>query len=188
MTPQDEFAAPAPVPDPDERDLNRRLAVRFNNEAWDLLEGYQPEQAADPPSADRDRLRYDAYAAARHWLEVGGPVEQARAKHLISRAELVAGSTDEALLQARACLDLLRAHRTDAADWDWPFAHEALARALAATGDRDGGLAHRRTAERLTRGLAVPQDAEILDAELRRPPWFGLDRGEGGESGADPVS
>jgi hypothetical protein len=60
------------------------------------------------------------------------------------------------------------------ADWDAPFGHEALARALAATGDREGGVAHRLRAVDLTAALVDPEDRTILEGELAREPWFGL--------------
>ncbi len=62
------------------------------------------------------------------------------------------------------------AHRGDAADWDAPFAHEALAWALAATGAVDEARRHRRRAVELTARVAGPQDREVLEAALARGP------------------
>jgi hypothetical protein len=155
-----------------ERDMHRWFGVEFNNECWDLLDG---ADGAPADERDAETLLYGAYAAARHWSEVGTAAHRARAEHLISRAELVAGSPEAALRHARRCLGLLEEHADLAADWDWPFAHEALARALAATGDIVGGADHRRRAVELTASLADPADREILETELSRAPWFGLD-------------
>jgi len=157
----------------EERGMHRWFGVEFNNECWELIDsGLDAAGSAD----DRDALLYGAYAAARHWSEAGGTIHRARAEHLISRAELLVGTPQAALEHARRCVDLLATEPDDVQDWDAPFGQEALARALAATGDRRAGLEHRRRAVQLTAALADPQDRQILEAELARPPWFELDR------------
>ena len=52
------------------------------------------------------------------------------------------------------------------ADWDEPFAREALARALAATCSTAQARAERRKAEELTDLVAGPGDREVLLTEL----------------------
>ena len=156
----------------EERDMHRWFGVEFNNEVWDLLDaGVGP----DSPQADRDLVLYGAYASARHWAECGGPAQQARAEHLVARAALAVGDPVAGLAHARRCLDLVLAHPDDVADWDAPVAHEALARALAATGDLGAARRHRDLAVALTQRVADPQDREVLEAALSRGPWFGLD-------------
>jgi hypothetical protein len=156
----------------EERDMHRWFGVEFNNEVWDLLEG---GVGPDSPDPDRTLVLYGAYASARHWLEVGTPANVARSEHLVARAALAVGEHHLALRHARRCLALVEAHPEAMADWDAPFAHEALARALAATGDPDGGAAHRAEAVRRTAAVADPQDREVLTAQLRTGPWFGVD-------------
>jgi len=156
----------------EERDMHRWFGVEFNNEVWDLLDaGVGP----DSPEADRDLVLYGAYASARHWAECGGPVQQARAEHLVARACLAVGDPVAGLRHARRCLGLVLAHPEDAADWDAPFGHEALARALAATGDVPGARRHRDLARGLTAAVADPLDREVLEGTLARGPWFGLE-------------
>ena len=160
--------------------MHRWFGVEFNNEVWDLIDGGSgpdagPGLTPDSPDDDKDAALYGAYASARHWAEAGTVAHRARGEHLISRAAIAVGLWDTALRHARRCLDLVQGNPDRMADWDAPFAHEALARALAATGDLDGGLEHRRIAVELTARLADPQDREILQTELRRQPWFGLD-------------
>jgi hypothetical protein len=154
-----------------ERDLHRFFGVEFNNEVWALIDdGLSPES----PEADRDLALYGAYASLRHWLEAGTVANQARGEHLVARAALAVGQPEVSLTHARRCLALVEAHEQDMADWDAPFGHEALARALAATGDREGGAAHRLRAVDLTAALVDPEDRAILEGELAREPWFGL--------------
>lgn len=161
----------------EERDLHRFLATEFNNEVWDLLDGGLSPQS---PDGDKDAALYGAYAAARHWQEVGTVANRARAEHLLARAAVAVGWAHTGLHHARRCLALVEAAPGQAApdqveDWDVAFAHEALARALAATGDLRGGQEHRRIAVRSTAALRDPEDRRILTGELARPPWFGLD-------------
>jgi hypothetical protein len=155
----------------EERGMHRWFGVEWNNEVWDLIDsGVGP----DSPRDDRDLVLYGAYASARHWLEAGTDAHRARGEHLIARAATAVGELDVALRHARRCLELVEAHPEAMADWDVPFAHEALARALAGTGDPAGGARHRAEAVQLTATLADPEDREILEGELTRAPWFGL--------------
>lgn len=61
----------------------------------------------------------------------------ARGEHLISRVAARLGDGDLALRHARRCLELVELHPDVMEDWDLAFAHEALARGLAAVGDRE---------------------------------------------------
>jgi hypothetical protein len=156
----------------EERDMHRWFGVELNNELWGLLDdGISP----DSPLEDREHVLYTAYASARHWRECGTAANAARAEHGIARAAVAVGLPDVALRHALRCLELVEANGDVVADWDAPFAHEALARALAATGDVEAGRSQRAEAVRLTAALADPGDREVLEAELGRGPWFGLD-------------
>lgn len=155
----------------EERDMHRWFGVEFNNEVWDLLDG---GLSAQSPQEDKDVVLYGAYASARHWHECGTVANAARGEYLIARAATAIGLLDVALRHAHRCLDLVESNPDEMADWDVPFAHEALARVLAGTGDVDGGRAHREAAVRLTAAVADDGDREMLEAELAKPPWFGL--------------
>jgi hypothetical protein len=155
----------------EERDMHHWFAVEFNNEVWDLLDAGVDASSPDP---DRDLVLYGAYAAARHWAECGGPAQHARAEHLVARAAVAVGEAAVGLRHARRCLELVRTRPEEMADWDAPFAHEALARALAATGERGEASRHRELAVELTARVEDPLDREVLEAALAREPWFGL--------------
>lgn len=156
----------------DENDLHRWFGVQLNNGMWDNIE--DPEVGPGTPQAEREDLLYSAYASAYHWRQVGSPANSARGEHLIARMAVKLGEGEIALRHARRCLDLVESHPEEMEDWDAPFAHEALARALAATGDRAEGQRHRDRAGQLTAELAGDGDRELLESELQREPWFGL--------------
>ena len=137
---------------------------------WDVLDA--GELGDNSPDA-REDLLYAAYASAHHWRQVGSPVNRLRAEHLISRAAALAGFGDVALRHARRCLELCEAHREDIADWDLGFAHEALARGLAATGDPAAAEA-RAHAAAIAAAIADDQDRAVVQGELDRAPWFGV--------------
>ena len=152
------------------RELHRYIGVELNNETWDLLE--QIDETS--PLLDQERVLYGAYAACLHWLEAGNEANHARGEHLIARVALRIGRVELGLEHARRCLQLIQNHPDQMGDWDEPFAREALARALAATGSPDQARAELRRAEELTALVADPRDREVLLTELGKEPWFGL--------------
>ena len=150
---------------------HRRFGGKFNNEVWDLIDAGVDRHS---PQDQQDRVLYGAYASLRHWLEAGGVCEQARGEHLVSRAAVTIGYAEVAVRHARRCLELVEAHPAAMADWDAPLAHEAVARALAAVGDRPGSGYHMREAQRLTASLEDPEDRAVLEQQLATGPWFDL--------------
>jgi hypothetical protein len=129
---------------------------------------------ATSPRVDRERLLYGAYASCLHWLEAGNEINHARGEHLIARAALAVGAADAGLHHARRCLELVSEYADQATDWDAPFAHEALARALAGTGAQAAAREHLAAAERLAAAIADDEDRKVLEDELVKGPWFGL--------------
>ncbi|MEU0095412.1 hypothetical protein [Kribbella sp. NPDC006257] len=152
------------------RELHRYFGVELNNETWDLME--QIDETS--PREDQERLLYGAFAACLHWLEAGNEANHARGEHLIARAALRIGRGQLGLHHARRCLEVIHAHPSQMSDWDEPFAREALARALAATGDLPSARAELAKAIELTTHVADPTDQQVLRTELAKEPWFGL--------------
>jgi hypothetical protein len=156
----------------DEQDLHRRLGVDLNNATWDALDAGSVD--AGSPVVERERLLYGAYASAYHWLQAGTPIHHARGEHLIARAALRVGRPKVALHHARRSLELVEAHPDLAEPFDPAFALECLARALAATGDVDGGRDALARAEAATRAITDAEERAVVEAELGRGEWFGL--------------
>ncbi|MEX2133967.1 MAG: hypothetical protein WEB67_07480, partial [Acidimicrobiia bacterium] len=145
---------------------------QLNNDMWATIE--DDTLSGSTPGLAKERMLYAAYASAYHWRNVGNEANFARGEHLISRVAARLGDGDLALRHARRCLELVEWHPDVMEDWDLAFAHEALARGLAAVGDREGAIAEYERASNLAAELSDPADREILEKELRREPWFGL--------------
>lgn len=156
----------------DERDLHRWFGVQLNNGMWDRIE--DESFGPDSPLLERELMLYSAFASAYHWRTVGTMANAARGEHLIARMAVKVGEHDLALRHARRCLGLVEAHPGEMEAWDEPFAREALARALAATGDRAAASEQRHLAEQQTAALEDADDRAVLEGELDRQPWFGL--------------
>ncbi|TDW19684.1 hypothetical protein [Kribbella kalugense] len=152
------------------RELHRYFGVELNNETWDLLE--QIDETS--PRLDQERILYGAYAACLHWLEAGNEANHARGEHLIARVALRIGRVEIGLQHARRCLELVETHREQMGDWDEPFAREALARALAATGQTAAARVELERVRELAKLISSDGDRQVLEEELAKEPWFGL--------------
>lgn len=153
-------------------DVHRWLGAHLNNEAWRVIDdgAISPD---DPPTRREDAL-YRAYASAYHWRQVGNAINHGRGEHLISRTAVLVGSAHLAIRHATRYLELIETHPDLAEDWDHAFAHEAMARALAMSGDIDRARSERLEAERLSALIADDEERAIVEGELAREPWFGL--------------
>lgn len=156
----------------DERDLHRWLGVNLNNAGWKLLGDV--DDVSGWPQHEKEAALYRAIASAYHWMQVGTPIHQGRAEHLISRTAALVGLADEALSHAVRYQQIIDSHPDLAEDWDVAFAAEAHARALAASGRTDEARAARVTADELCARVADPEDREVVERELDRGPWFGV--------------
>lgn len=159
--------------DPDDLPgLHRWFGVQLNNQTWQQLDEGTPN--ATSPAEERTQLLVGAFASAYHWSQIGTAANRVRGEHLISRSALRVGELALALTHARRCLDLATANPEDVEDWDFGFAHEALARALAASGQTEEGLEHYKEAIRIAAAVKDQEDREVLEAEIKRGEWFGL--------------
>jgi len=138
----------------------RQLAVDLFNQTWTLL-----ELPARTPEQD-DELVDTAHASAYHWLQVGTAANRARSQWQLSRVYVLLGRPEPALHHANRCLAWCEANPGALADWDLPYAHEALARAHALAGDADEARRHADGARELAAGVAGDEDREHLDADL----------------------
>jgi hypothetical protein len=153
---------------------HRRLGVDLNNATWKVLAagGLPVEATADA----RDDLLYGAYASAYHWRHAEGSTaaNRARAEHLVSRTATAVGRFVAGLDHGMRCLELCVENPDVVEDWDYAFAYEAIARALAGLGRRRE--ARKQHAVARERGIAIAdeEDRKVFFEEFEREPWFGL--------------
>jgi hypothetical protein len=137
---------------------HRRLGVDLYNVAARLLA--QAERTQD----EDDLMVHVAHASAYHWRLAGEVKNFARSEWQCARVYAVLGHPEPALHHARRCLEWCG--RGEVEDWDLPFAHEALARAYAAAGDREAAERELELAHELGAAIADAGDREQLEREL----------------------
>jgi len=159
----EEIHVPTPPPTLDP-ETHRALGAGLFNRTWDLL-----EIEARTPVQD-DEMIDTAHASAWHWRQVGLPVNQARGHWMCSRVYAVLGRGEAAVHHARRAWDTIEAGGEGIEDWDAPAAAEAMARALAVSGDMAGAAGWRRTAEEGLAAVADPEDRKVIEADLATLP------------------
>jgi hypothetical protein len=142
----------------------RRLAVDLFNRAWSLME--LPERL---PEQD-DELIHTAHASRHHWAQVGTTANLARGEWQLSRVYVVLGRAEPALHHARRCLAYCEADPAALADWDLPYAYEALARAHAVASNEEEAHGFTARARELAEQVADPEDREHLEEDLATLP------------------
>jgi hypothetical protein len=158
-------------------DIHRWFGVHLNNEAWNVID--QWASVPDDQPRRREEALYRAYASVYHWMQVGNPINQGRGEHLVSRTAVLVGFPELAIRHASRYLELIEAHPDLAEDWDYAYAHEAMARALAMAGEMELAGIERAEAEQLCDLIAEDEDRVVVAGELAREPWFGLGAGGG---------
>jgi len=145
-------------------EIHRQLAVDLFNGTWNLIE------KADR-SADENRTMVNsAHASLYHWRQVGAPINVQRGEWLIARVYTLLGSCEAARDHADECLRLTEEHNFGG--FDLAFAHEAVARAAACSGDSTSREAHYLAAEEAGSLIEDAEDREYFFSDLRSGPWF----------------
>jgi hypothetical protein len=153
------------TPPPDQETIDRWhrwFAVECNNRGWDLVAQAQrtPAETAEMVSA--------AYAAAFHWSKVGGLINGARAAGLLSAVHAATGNGPEALRQGRLYLEFCESNPHE--DWDFAFAHAAVAMAGAVLGDKTLHRLHYQAAVEEGEKIQGEEDKKIFFSEFARVP------------------
>ena len=139
---------------PNRLDLQKQIASKCNNAAWNLIERPNLEPT------DIVQLLTLAATARHQWHEVGTTKNAAHADLLFAWALARAGVSKASDLLARGALSHFE---ESGATWERAFAHAAMAAACKAGGDMDGFKNHRATAEQLGLELSGP-DAKYFSA------------------------
>ncbi len=140
--------------------LERQLAVDLFNHVWTLLEKDGRTREED------EEMLHAAHASRHHWGEVGTVVNRARGEWQVSRVYSVLGRAEPALHHARRYLELCEAEPTAIADWDLPFAYEALARAHAVAGELDESARYVALAREAGERIADEDERRLLEGDL----------------------
>jgi hypothetical protein len=143
---------------------HRQLGVDLFNHAWTLME--TPDRT---PEQD-DEMIHAAHASRHHWAAVGTGANLARGEWQISRVYVTLGRGEPALYHAGRCLAYCEASPDDIADWDIPYAYEALSRAHLTAGNRKEAEKYAARARELTAQVADEHDREHLEEDLATLP------------------
>ena len=140
---------------------HRAQGIECNNSIWDLV--------GEPASPERDEeLLRRAYASAYHWQRAArtAPVNDLRARYMLSKVHHLTGQAERALHYADSCMAMCI--ELDIIDFDLAYAHEARARALQALGRTDEAAVEWDAAK--STPVADPEDKEIVDLDLAEGP------------------
>ena len=160
-----EIAVPTPPPSPSlSPETHRSLGAGLYNRTWDLLEIEGRTPAQD------DELVDTAHASAWHWRQVGNAANAARGHWLCSRVYAVLGRGEAAVHHARRANEVLAAGGEGIEDWDAAAAAEAMARALAVSGDRDGAAEWKARASSALAAVAEAEDRSAIEGDLATIP------------------
>jgi len=146
---------------------HRQLGKELYNHTWSLIE------ATDRSPEQDDEMLLSSHASAYHWSKSGGTLANAARGHWqIARVYSTLGRGEPAVWHAHRCLELAEAavRAGVADDWDVPGALEGLARAQAVAGDRQAAEATRVRALDAVKGIADPEDRQLIEQDLETTP------------------
>ena len=160
-----EINVPTPPPPPElTPELHRALGAGLFNRCWDLLE------TEDRTLDQDDELIATAHASAWHWLQVGHSANRSRGHWMCSRVYAVLGRGEPALYHARRCVEIVEAGGEGIEDWDAPSAYEAMARALATSGDLVGAAEWKARASAALGAIPEAEDRSVIEGDLATLP------------------
>jgi len=148
---------------------HRWFGVEANNAAWKILD------SADRSQADLERALHMGHASLHHWSAIGTAANRARGLCLLAFLYAENGDAVAAQRWARRCLEEMTTAPDEMEDWDWAFGYEALARALAAAGNREEARATRAKARELGDAIQDPGDKKIFDDSFPKRNWYGVE-------------
>lgn len=149
-----------------EQEAHKYFGVSLNNLVWQLLE------KTDRTTEEDEKMIKAAYASCYHWGEVGTAVNQSRGEWMISHVFAVLNQSAPALHHAQRCLTITQDNKFG--DFELAYAYEAMARALAAGGDKTEAQHYFNLAEHQGTTIKNDEDRRIFDGDLAAEPWYGI--------------
>lgn len=158
-------AAADPATDLDQA-THRRLGADLFNFTWTLIE------KADRTPAEIDEMIHAAHASRYHWSKAGTAANLARGEWQCARVYSVLGRGEAAVWHATRCVAYSEAAAKagEAESWDIPGSYEAMARALAVSGDRAGAEAWREKARTAVAEIEDPDDRGQIEQDIATLP------------------
>lgn len=135
---------------------HRWFAVDLNNGTWDAL----ASGLATPETGGA--YIHAANASTYHWMQIGTVANRGRGELTVANVYAAMGLGGPALHHARLDLALAKTNRAEMADWDFAFAHDAVARAYAACGQDDQALRAKEQAQAAGDAIADEGDREFF--------------------------
>jgi DNA-binding transcriptional MerR regulator len=140
----------------------RKIAVRYFNAVWDLME------KEDRSVEEDDLMLHMAHASRYHWGQVGKPENLARGEWQCSRVYAVLRRPEPCLHHAQRVLDICL--ENGIGDWDIAFAYEALARGNAIAGDVEAAKVMTERALGAAEAIEEDEERKIVLADLESIP------------------
>jgi len=147
-------------------ECHKKLAIDCFNLVWSLLGKKERTTEED------DKMVHAAHASRFHWGEIGTPIEFERGEWQISRVYSVLSRPHPALYHAKRCLEICQ--QNNIGDFDIAFAHEAVARANAASGSASEFEKHYRLAKEAGEKIKGKEDREYFFSDLESGSWYGM--------------
>lgn len=132
-------------------DMHRLCATSLYDRCWEQL------RRTDRTPTENESLLNMAHASLWHWRVVGLPVNLARGEWMLARVNALLGHPESARHHAENTLSMC--DDNELGQYDRAFAHEAMARACAISGDPEGIASH------VQYGLAAA--GHVTDSEQR---------------------
>lgn len=147
-------------------ECHKKIAVDCFNLVWNLLGKKERSKEED------DKMVHAAHASRFHWGEIGEPLHFERGEWQISRVYSVLNRPQPALYHAKRCLEICQ--QNNIGDFDIAFAHEAVARANAASGNKSEFEKHYQLAKEAGEKIKGEEDKKIFFGDLESGPWYGM--------------
>jgi len=150
---------------------HEKFAKDSFNKTWDLLD------KNDRTTEENNEMVHAAHTSRYHWgilvaNEKGTPLNLQRGEWQIARVYTVLNRTEPARYHAKLCLKLTEEHNIG--DFDRAFAYEAMARAMALAGDKDGFEKYYKLAEEAAQKIKEQGDKDYFLEDLNKGLWFGM--------------
>jgi hypothetical protein len=150
----------------EEKQEHRRLGKELNNLVWQLL------QKKDRTADEDETMVHAAHASCYHWSVAGTAVNVARGEWLISHVYALLERAGPALHHAKRCLETVRAN--EIGDFDLAYAHEGMARALAANRQKAEFEKYFRLSQEAGARIQEEEDRDLFYQDFKAEPWFGM--------------